>query len=246
MPKFIIFTVINHKNMRQHIPNLITVFNLLAGCLSIIFLFSGDIILASWMIGLAAVFDFLDGFLARVLGATSDIGKVLDSLADMVYFGVAPGMILFWMIRMSGSYPDFLAYISLMIPALSAVRLAIFSSDDQQAHHFIGVPTPLNALMLASIPLVLLQYQDNEMMQQIFSNTWFLVGLTVISSLLLVAPVRIMAMKFKSFKWKENRLRFLLVLFAIVLVSLTGYLALPVLYLLYILVSFFDLRFQSA
>ena len=223
--------------MKKHIPNSITLLNLIAGCLSAIFLLSGDVILSAWMIGLAAVFDFLDGLAARVLKATSPIGKILDSLADMVSFGLVPGLIIFRMIRMDTELPDILAYVSLLIPALSAIRLAIFSAEERDHEYFTGVPTPLNALLLASVPLILWQYRDNTVVYSIFSNTWFLVALTILSSLMLVAPVRIMALKFKTFAWPENRITYLLIFLFIILLILAGYLALPVIYLLYIILS---------
>jgi len=223
--------------MLKQLPNLVTLFNLLAGCLSVIFLFNGDMALASWMIGLAAVFDFMDGLLARLLKASSELGKVLDSLADVVSFGIAPGFIIFKLLQFSGDYPEILAYISLMIPTLSAVRLAIFSTDERQQDHFIGVPTPLNALMLASIPLILIQYQDNPVITGFFYHTWTLVAITVFSSLMLVAPIRIMAMKFKSYAWNKNRLKYFVVLISAALLVTFGYLALPAIYILFLITS---------
>jgi CDP-diacylglycerol--serine O-phosphatidyltransferase len=226
--------------MRKQLPNLLTLFNLTSGCLSIIFLFSGDIFLASWMVGVAVIFDFFDGLAARLLHASSDLGKVLDSLADMVSFGVAPGLILFRLIDISSSQPTFLTYIALIIPVFSAIRLAIFSADERQKHHFIGVPTPLNGLMLASIPLVLLQFGENTLVYIVFSNPWFLVGVVIVSSLLLVAPFRILSLKFRSTAWKDSQSIYVLALIFGVLVILLGYLAMPFFYLAYILLSFFD------
>jgi CDP-diacylglycerol---serine O-phosphatidyltransferase len=197
------------------------------------------------MIGIAAIFDFLDGFAARLLKATSEIGKILDSLADMVSFGLAPGMIIFRLISISGEVPYFIAFLALLIPALSAVRLARFSIDERQSHSFIGVPTPLNALMLASFPLILLQYQDSDSILKVFSNPWFLVAVTVISSLMLVSPLGIMALKFKSFAWKQNQLKYILLLSAIILIVFFGYLALPIIYLLYIILSLFENKFTN-
>lgn len=232
--------------MIKQLPNLVTLLNLISGCLSILFLFSGDILLASWMIGLAAVFDFLDGMAARWLNAVSGVGKVLDSLADVISFGLAPGFILLQLIRLDGEYPGFLAYIALMVPALSAVRLAIFSADDRQQYHFIGVPTPLNALMIASIPLILYQFPEGHCIHDFFSNSWFLVALAVISSLLLVAPVRIMALKFKSYQWKDNKKVYLMAVSLVLLLGFLKYLAIPVFYFLYILVSLTGRRDQGA
>jgi CDP-diacylglycerol--serine O-phosphatidyltransferase len=227
----------------KHLPNLLTVFNLVSGSLSIMFLFTGDFRLACWMVGVAAVFDFLDGFMARLLKAASEIGKVLDSLADMVSFGLAPGLIIYRLISMSPDVPGSIAFLALLIPAFSAVRLAQFSVDERQSDCFIGIPTPLNALMLASFPLILFQYQDSAAITGLFSNGWFLVAVTVVTSLMLVAPVGIMALKFKSFSWGKNQVKYGLVIFAILLVIFTGYLALPLIYLIYILLSIIETKF---
>lgn len=225
-------------SMKQ-LPNLVTIFNLISGCLSILFLFSGKPELAAWMIGVAALLDFLDGMLARLLKASSELGKMLDSLADIVSFGVAPGFIMFELIRSSGNFPEILAYIALLVPALSAVRLAIFSLDNRQQYHFIGVPTPLNALMIASIPLILAQYRDDALLSGIFSSTWVLVCITAISSILLVAPLRIMALKFKTYRWRDNRLKFIVLLISVILMGGLGYLALPLIYIVFLLSSLF-------
>lgn len=226
----------------RQIPNLVTIFNLLSGCLSVIFVFSGDILLASWMIALAAVFDFLDGFLARLLRAGSEIGKMLDSLADMVSFGIAPGMIMFRLMEVSVEAPDLVSYAALLIPAFSAIRLAIFSVDKRQAERFIGVPTPMTALLIASIPLILSQYDDAPAVFDFFSNPWILLTITVITSLMLVSPWEMMALKFKTFDFKENRSRYLFALASLALIVSLGYLALPVIYLLYIASSLVESR----
>ena len=231
--------------MKRQIPNLFTLFNLISGCLSIIFLFSGEVMLASWMIGISAVLDFLDGLVARALNAASDLGKVLDSLADVVSFGVAPGMILFRMIQIYGDLPSVMAYIALLVPALSAVRLAVFSIDQRQQFHFIGVPTPMNALMLASIPLILGQYDPQSLVYGIFSDAWFLAGIAVVSSILLVAPVRIMALKFKSLAWRKNISAFILTAVFIILAIGLGYLAVPLTYVAYILISIIEQKIQQ-
>lgn len=156
--------------IKKNIPNAITCGNLLCGCLAITSAFHGDLIWAAYLVGIAAVLDFLDGFVARVLKVHSEIGKQLDSLADMVTFGVVPGIIMFHLITLAEFYwaygqgvlritiPEYifyLPYIAFLIPIFSCIRLAKFNIDTRQTDSFIGVPTPANSILIASFPLIL-------------------------------------------------------------------------------------------
>ncbi|TND01791.1 MAG: phosphatidylserine synthase [Bacteroidetes bacterium] len=146
------------------IPNLFTLGNLFCGCLGIVFAFQGDLVWTAYLVGIAAVLDFLDGFVARLLKSHSPIGKELDSLADMVTFGVLPGIVAYRMIqlciaRTGVEYPEgvfaYLPFIAFLIPLFSGLRLAKFNVDTRQSDSFIGVPTPANAILICSIPLIL-------------------------------------------------------------------------------------------
>jgi CDP-diacylglycerol--serine O-phosphatidyltransferase len=165
--------------IKQHIPNTITCCNLLCGCLAIVQAFEGNLVWTAYLVGLAAIFDFFDGFAARLLRVTSPIGKDLDSLADMVTFGVVPGIVMFQLISFSTIYlangpiypplsalpeatkveypvyAEYLKYIAFIVPIFSAIRLAKFNNDTRQTTSFIGLPTPANAIFICSIPLII-------------------------------------------------------------------------------------------
>ncbi len=138
-------------NITKHIPNFITCLNLFAGCISCVMAFRGEYLPAALFMYLAAIFDFLDGMMARLLNAYSKIGKELDSLSDMVSFSVAPGIILFSWLQTIVPDKFFLPYLAFLIPVASALRLATFNIDDRQTSSFIGLPTPANAIFIASL-----------------------------------------------------------------------------------------------
>ncbi len=168
-------------NIKKHIPNAITCCNLLCGCLAIVNIFEGHLIWASYLVVLAAVFDFFDGFTARLLKVSSPIGKDLDSLADMVTFGLVPGIMMFFLFNyMSFSRPvgilytaDYTSYIAFVIPLFSAIRLAKFNNDPRQTSSFIGLPTPANAIFFCSIPFILkhmIEHQSSESVNE--NSSW--------------------------------------------------------------------------
>src|ERR1700761_7543560 len=146
------------KRVKKHVPNAITCANLFSGCIGIVFAFQGDLIVAAYCVFLSAIFDFFDGFASRVLQSFSGIGKDLDSLADMVSFGVLPSVTLYELFLQSppaagvGTYLNFIAF---LLPVFSALRLAKFNTDTRQAEIFIGLPTPANAILIASFPLLM-------------------------------------------------------------------------------------------
>ena len=236
--------------IKEHIPNILTLLNLLSGCIAIVFIFEDQLAMASYLLGLAALFDFLDGFFARLLKVQSPIGKDLDSLADMVSFGLVPGMILFKLIGYSIGISintgiiTLVPYIAFLIPLFSALRLAKFNNDERQTDVFIGLPTPANALLIASFPLILIQQSTlvgiNILpIQSLFLSTVFLIIMSVLLSYLLVAELSLLSLKFKTFNWKENKIRFLFLGISCVLLILLYYVAIPVIILLYILLSLF-------
>ena len=237
--------------VKEHIPNILTLLNLLSGCIAIVFAFDGQLIAASWLIGIAAVFDFLDGFFARLLKAQSPIGKDLDSLADVVSFGVVPGMIMYKLILQSSNIPlievleiNIIPFIAFLIPMFSALRLAKFNNDERQTDLFIGLPTPANALLIASFPLILMQKStligiDISSIQSLFNSTVFLIALTILLSYLLIAEIPLLSLKFKTYNWKENKIRYIFLGISCLLLILLYYSAIPVIILLYILLSLF-------
>ncbi|MBM3436847.1 MAG: CDP-diacylglycerol O-phosphatidyltransferase [Bacteroidetes bacterium] len=238
-------------SVKKHIPDFITILNLLSGCLAVTFVFSEKLIIASWLIGLAALFDFLDGMFARLLHVNNPFGKQLDSLADVISFGLVPGLIIMKLIEtslrdmeISGAISILLPYAAFLIPAFSALRLAKFNIDERQSFGFIGLPTPASAILIASFPLILHQNKtifgfDLTGLSALFSNTYFLLAFTIILSYLLVAELPLFAIKFKTLNWKENRIRFIFLVISLLLLVIFFFNAIPLIIALYILLSLF-------
>jgi CDP-diacylglycerol---serine O-phosphatidyltransferase len=227
--------------IKNHIPNTITLLNLLAGIFSIYFGMQGDLLFSAYCIFVAAIFDFFDGFTARMLHAKSDIGEQLDSLADVISFGVAPGFIMFHMINLSlgSDFESNLPFFGFIIPLFSALRLAKFNVDENQTDSFVGVPTPTVALLVASFPIIILQtYAENPgLYYNIILNPYFLVGIAVAFSLLMVSPLPMFALKFKSFRWKSNQVQYIFVVVSLSIVVFLGFAAVPIIVLFYLLLS---------
>ncbi|KAA9325365.1 CDP-diacylglycerol--serine O-phosphatidyltransferase [Hymenobacter busanensis] len=246
--------------MKQHLPNALTCLNLLCGCvaLSIILSYGADdfivhgkelstapgsspwalLLPAAYLIGIAAIADFFDGLVARALRVSSPIGKDLDSLADMVSFGVVPGAILFKLLQHvlpSTQLPESLAYLGFVVSIFSALRLAKFNNDTRQSDSFIGVPTPANTMLIMSLPVILAA--DRFGLSRYILNPWVLLGLTFVMSGLLVAELPLFALKFKNFKWQDNSLRFVFLALAVVLLVLLQAAAVPLIILLYVALS---------
>lgn len=223
----------------KHIPNTLTCLNLFSGCVAIIAAYNGDFYLASLFIVAGAIFDFFDGMSARMLKAYSPLGKELDSLADMVTFGVAPAMIIFTLLRKLTNceclpyyVADYLPYLAFVIAAFSALRLAKFNIDERQTTSFIGMPTPANALFWIGICIGI----DNGVLAFV-NNIWILLALTFIFSYLLVSEIPMFSFKFKSLDWKSNKLRYIFLAIAIPTLILLGIPGISAIILLYILLS---------
>jgi CDP-diacylglycerol---serine O-phosphatidyltransferase len=213
--------------MIRHIPNFLTCCNLLCGCFGIVFLLENRNVPAAYFVWVAGVFDFFDGFAARLLKVSSPIGKELDSLADVISFGVLPALVMYKLID-DNSSNEWLPYAGFMIAAFSALRLAIFNIDDTQTDSFKGLNTPANSFFITSLPLLPASvgawlYQD-----------WLLVAITVVFSLLMVSRIEIFSLKFKNFGWADNKLRFTFLLLSVLLLVFLKISALPLIILLYI------------
>jgi CDP-diacylglycerol---serine O-phosphatidyltransferase len=221
--------------IRKHIPNAITCMNLFAGCIATVFAFQGAYMTAALFIALAAVFDFLDGFAARLLKAYSPLGKQLDSLADMVSFGVAPGMMIYSFISeqaLSSGSPVFLAWFAFLIPVFSALRLAIFNLDERQTASFIGLPTPANALFWAfGIGGSFEYFLDYAF------DPLILVAGVILFSWLLISNIPMFSLKFKHYGWKGNRRRYYFLAGCVILLILLGITGISACILWYILLS---------
>lgn len=231
--------------IKNSIPNFITLMNLLSGVISILFFSQGNLKMAGIMIFVAAIFDFFDGFLARILKAFSKIGGDLDSLADMVSFGVAPGFIMYQLILDSHGRQSFMLFgidiipfIAFIVPLFAALRLAKFNVDERQTTSFIGLPSPAAGLLIAALPLMKAQlYEGQTLFYMVVTNTYFYLGIAIMMSLLMVAELPLFAMKFKSFRIKGNEVRYLFILISLTLVITLQFVAIPFIVLTYLFLS---------
>jgi CDP-diacylglycerol--serine O-phosphatidyltransferase len=241
--------------IRKHIPNFITSLNVLCGSIAVVFIMKGVLTTGVFLIILAAVFDFFDGMSARLLKAYSPIGKELDSLADMISFGLAPGLIMFKLLETSmfktEVIPDLQSNLTptqllilgsaFLIPIFSALRLAKFNVDERQTSSFIGLPTPANALFISSLALI----QEHGTMPAIDNfllATPVLIGITFLFSWLLVAEIPMFSLKFKNLTWKSNQIQYVFLFSSIILISLLRLYGITAIILLFIGISVFRLR----
>lgn len=232
--------------MKRHIPNLITSLNLFSGCIAIVMAFQG---LFEWVIFwvlLAAVFDFFDGMVARLLNANSPIGKELDSLADVVSFGVAPAIAIFsWINNLnilhleSFNYLTLLPYIAFIIPVFSALRLAKFNLDERQSSSFLGLPTPANGIFWISYTYGLSSIGEQYSIKVILPLTILLI---IIMSLLLVSEIPMFSFKLKNLSIKGNEKPLILLLATIIFIAIWGLFGLAIAILFYIILSLFKKR----
>lgn len=225
----------------KNIPNSITCLNLLSGCFACIFAFQGQYDWVALCIGLSALFDFLDGMAARLLHAYSPLGKELDSLADLISFGLAPGLMVMHLMAYNSTfhgmaeYQSWWALSALLIPVFSALRLAKFNIDTRQTTSFIGLPVPANALFWIGICQAVLRMESPVC-------GYAIVALVIIFSLLLVSEIPMFSLKFKNLKWKENYLRYLIIAVAAICLIFLGLAGLAATIGLYIVLSLLTAR----
>lgn len=228
-------------NIKKHIPNLITLLNLFSGCIALVFAFNQDFEMAFYFVSLGIFLDFFDGFFARLFHVSSPLGLQLDSLADMVTSGVVPGLVMFQMMISHAStavegHLQFFPYLGFIITLGSCYRLANFNIDTRQTDSFIGLPTPANALFILSLPLVL-QSTNSLFMIELLSNQWFLLVITLLSAYMLNAEIPLFSLKIKKFSLKENALQIVFLASSFLLLVFLQYLGIPLLILLYVLLS---------
>lgn len=244
--------------MVKHIPNFVTSLNLLSGCIAIVLAFDGQLTYASLFIGLGAFFDFIDGFVARLLNVKSDVGKELDSLADVITFGLVPGILIYLLLLKDLSAPtlyigNFSVYplLGFLIPVFSALRLAKFNLDTRQETVFYGMPTPSTAIFFGSFPLILAQQSTPcgiqvDMAHALITNFYVLGTLTILFSWLMVSEIKLFSLKFKSFSWRSNRIRYIFLGLSLVMIILLHFLAIPLIIFLYITLSLIFFRSVSS
>lgn len=230
--------------IKKHIPNLLTLGNLFCGTIAAIFAVNSDFSFAALFVLIGILFDFLDGFVARLLKVSGELGKQLDSLADMVTSGVVPGIIMSKLIqnnllKHSNSFDDnFLdvSLIGLMITLAACYRLAKFNLDTRQSDSFIGLPTPAMCLFVISLPLIQ-EYSDIEFVNNLITNNYFLIVITLLLSYLMNAELPLFSLKFKDYSLKKNWVVYLFLTFSLVLILLINFLSIPVIITLYIILS---------
>lgn len=243
--------------MKKHIPNALTLLNLFCGSIAVIFAIDNNFIAASLFVFLGIFFDFFDGFAARKLNVQSELGLQLDSLADMVTSGLVPGIIMYKLLSLTVNTSDtidntwssntdrldfnlpILPLLGLLITLASAYRLANFNLDTEQQNYFKGLPTPANALLIISLPLIM-EFQNNDFINAIILNKWFLIGVTLLSCYLLNSNIKLFALKFKDWSFKTNATRYIFIMICIVLLIVLQFAAIPAIILLYILMSILD------
>ncbi|TAL61677.1 MAG: CDP-diacylglycerol--serine O-phosphatidyltransferase [Bacteroidetes bacterium] len=265
--------------IKKNIPNFFTLCNLFSGCIAIVFALEGNLVWCAYMVGIACLFDLLDGMVARILKVTSELGKQLDSMADIVSFGVAPGVLLYKMIICTqlfvafvkdpanfynaqsamSAHINFLAMTGFLVTVFSAIRLAKFNIDTRQSYSFIGLPTPASAILIASLPLsindvftalvrpggitgeniiaFLAMTDGKNNIYQYLLQPYSVMALTFISCFLLVAPLPLFALKFNNFSFAGNRVRYIFLAIALVLLLIFKFLGIPLIIILYIVSS---------
>ena len=239
-------------NIKKHIPNLITLGNLFCGTVATIFAVNGDFVLAGLFVVFGIVFDFFDGFAARLLNVSGELGKQLDSLADMVTSGVVPGIIMYKLIIINSEFhlngiidwtslnnkPSILSIglIGLLLTLGACYRLAKFNIDTRQSDSFIGLPTPAMSLFVISLPLIQ-EYSDIEFAQNLITNNYFLIAITLLLTYLMNAELPLFSLKFKEYSVKNNIVKYLFLVVSLLMIIFLQYISIPLIIILYVLLS---------
>jgi len=243
-------------SFKKNIPNTITLLNLLSGLIAVMFAAINQLQIAAYFIFLGIFFDYFDGFFARMFNVQGELGKQLDSLADMVTSGVVPGIVMFQLIRQSmgqwtepiwfNSFNDltWLPFLGLVITLASAYRLANFNIDSRQTTSFIGLPTPALTLFVLSLPLIL-NRNPSVVVENIIKNPIILIIITLLGSYLMNSNIKMFALKFKTYRFKENYIKYSFLVLSIILLIIFHFLAIPLILIIYILISVFQMIFEK-
>ncbi|MGB0879017.1 MAG: CDP-alcohol phosphatidyltransferase family protein [Polaribacter sp.] len=236
-------------NIKKHVPNLLTLGNLFCGTVATIFAVQGEFVSVAFLVVLGILFDFLDGFVARLLHISGELGKQLDSLADMVTSGVVPGIVMFQLIGHSGiknfdfhhpfkidSFYQDIRLLGLLLTLAACYRLAKFNIDTRQTDSFIGLPTPAMSLFVISLPLIV-EFSDYSFAINLIQNNYFLVGITLVLSFLMNAELPLFSLKFKEYSVKNNLLKYVFLLATVILIFTLQYLSIPLIIVLYVVLS---------
>ncbi|MBX9889605.1 MAG: CDP-alcohol phosphatidyltransferase family protein [Flavobacteriaceae bacterium] len=232
--------------IKKHIPNLITLINLFCGCIAVVFIAEQKFELAFYFVSLGIFFDFFDGFFARLFKVAGPLGLQLDSLADMVTSGVAPGFVMYFLMSNSQheiSSSPYVPFLGFIITLGSCYRLANFNIDIRQTNSFVGLPTPANTLLIMSLPLVIV-YSDSLIVLEILTNQWFLLIVTLFSAYILNAEIPLFSLKIKKFNLKDNALQIVFLSFSVALILFLQYMAIPLIIISYVILSIISNRFS--
>ena len=237
--------------MKKHIPNLITLGNLLCGSIATIAAVNGNFEIAALAVLIGIVLDFFDGFFARLLNVSGELGKQLDSLADMVTSGVVPGIVMFSLLQenalnlfdktgdalnIASFSTGYWPYFGLILTLAACYRLAKFNIDERQTDSFIGLPTPAMSLYVVSLPLIPI-YSDHQFFIDLVQNNYFLVGISLVLSFIMNAEIPLFSLKFKNYKVKENILKYVFLVISILMIALLEVIAIPLVIILYVILS---------
>ena len=239
------------------VPNIITTLNLISGCISISMAIQGNYEIAAYLILLSAVFDFLDGMSAKLLNAVSSFGKVYDSIVDIVSFGVAPSILMYQIMVMSLTYSDstfnlesanfkenIIILSSFLLTVFAGIRLARFTADTKERDYFRGMPTPASAIIISSLSIVLFTSEISTLQEFILDSNRLLI-LNICISILMVLNVPMLKMKFSNFRIKENLIKYIIIISSIVLLIVFQFAGIPLIILLYIILSIFNTLIKS-
>ncbi|WP_457616874.1 CDP-alcohol phosphatidyltransferase family protein [Lutibacter sp.] len=231
---------------KKHIPNLFTLCNLLSGTIAVIFAVNNELLIAGVFVFIGILFDFFDGFIARILNVQGELGKQLDSLADMVTSGVVPGIVMFKLLQFNlGNFEltresiNYLPFVGLLITLAAGYRLANFNIDARQTNAFVGIPTPAAALTILSLPLIL-HFQPESYIAELIHNNWFLIVITLLVSYLMNAELMLFALKFKHYKWKGNEIKYVFIILTLLLLIWLHFVSIPIIITLYVLLSIIE------
>jgi CDP-diacylglycerol--serine O-phosphatidyltransferase len=236
-------------SIKKYVPNFITLLNLASGLIALVYAFDTNLQMAFFWVCMGIFFDFWDGFFARIFNAQSKVGLQLDSLADMVTSGVVPGVAMFQLLAnivdlreeynltADNFYLGILPYVGFVITLASCYRLAKFNVDTRQTDSFIGLPTPANALLIMSLPVILNHSDGTGFIFEALSNPYVLVGISLLSAFMLNAEIPLFSLKVKYFNWETNKIQFVFLILSALLLFFFQYLGIPLIILLYVLLS---------
>jgi len=227
-------------NIKKHIPNFLTLLNLFCGCIAIVFVADSKFDLAFYFVCLGIFFDFFDGFFARKFGVSGPLGVQLDSLADMVTSGVAPGFVMFKMMLQNNTGGcEYMPYLGFIITLGACYRLANFNIDTRQSDSFIGLPTPANTLFIMSLPLVITECHFLTL-SELLSITWVLLAITLLSAYIMNAEIPLFSLKIKNFSFQKYKLQIGFLVTSIIMIVTLQYLSIPLIIITYVLLSVFN------